>query len=250
MNIEWKAKEYTDNFSFVHNYGENVLELLDLPAGSKVIDLGCGNGALTQKLQDKGYAVVGMDASADMLAVARRKHPDLSFIQADATRDIPSAPVDGIFSNAVFHWINAQHELFTNVSKTLKPGGQLVFEMGGAECAATVHNALRQCFMKRGLPYAYSFYFPTVGEYAPIVEAHDLRITYATWFKRPTEQKTGEQGLADWIKMFVREAFKIVDEQQAKEIMEEAAEICRPTLYREGKWYIDYTRLRMKAVKK
>ena len=249
MNIEWKAKEYTNNFSFVHNYGESVMELLDVPTGAKVIDLGCGNGALTQKLAEKGYEVIGMDASQDMLQIARQKHPALTFIQADATKKIPSEPVEGIFSNAVFHWINDQQALFANVAKTLKPGGQLVFEMGGAECAATVHNALRQCFTKRGLPYAYSFYFPTIGEYAPIVEAHDLRITYATWFRRPTEQQTGEQGLADWIKMFVREAFKIVDAEQAEDIIAEAEEICRPKLYKAGKWYIDYTRLRMKAVK-
>lgn len=83
-----------------------------------------------------------------------------------------------------------------------------------------------------------------------MVEAHGLRVEYATWFKRPTEQMNGEQGLSDWIGMFVREAFKIVDAPTAQAIIKEAEEECRPKLYRDGKWYVDYTRIRMKAVKK
>ena len=50
MNIKWKSEEYKENFSFVHEYGEDVLKLLKIDENSLVIDLGCGNGALTKKL--------------------------------------------------------------------------------------------------------------------------------------------------------------------------------------------------------
>ena len=40
MNIEWNATNYTNHFSFVHKYGEDVLKLIDAPAGSRVLDLG------------------------------------------------------------------------------------------------------------------------------------------------------------------------------------------------------------------
>ena len=50
MNIQWEAGKYTENFDFVHRYGESVLELVEAEAGGLVVDLGCGNGALTQKL--------------------------------------------------------------------------------------------------------------------------------------------------------------------------------------------------------
>lgn len=53
MNIKWNAKDYTENVSFVHQYGEDVLSLLDVPEGSLVVNLGCGNGALTGKLREK-----------------------------------------------------------------------------------------------------------------------------------------------------------------------------------------------------
>lgn len=47
MNIQWEAGKYTENFDFVHRYGESVLELVEAEAGGLVVDLGCGNGALT-----------------------------------------------------------------------------------------------------------------------------------------------------------------------------------------------------------
>ena len=60
MNIRWNAKNYKDNFSFVPEYGADVMGLLTVPKGSRVVDLGCGNGTLTKMLADKGYAVTGI----------------------------------------------------------------------------------------------------------------------------------------------------------------------------------------------
>lgn len=54
MNITWDADKYTADFSFVHQYGNSVTELIDADKGSSVLDLGCGNGALTKTLQEKG----------------------------------------------------------------------------------------------------------------------------------------------------------------------------------------------------
>ena len=50
MNITWDARGYTSGFAFVHQYGEGVLEMIDAAPGSHVVDLGCGNGALSEKL--------------------------------------------------------------------------------------------------------------------------------------------------------------------------------------------------------
>lgn len=84
MNIDWNAKEYLKDFAFVPKYGEAVLDMIDAAPGTLAVDLGCGNGGLTGKLIERGYRVIGVDASVPMLALARERHPDTTFLQADA----------------------------------------------------------------------------------------------------------------------------------------------------------------------
>ena len=133
MNIEWDADKYTAAFSFVHQYGNSVIELIDANKGSSVLDLGCGNGALTKTLQEKGYAVKGLDASKELLDIARKNYPSIEFMQGDATAFTLSEPADVVFSNAVFHWINQeqQQDMLKCVYNALKKNGQFVFEFGG-----------------------------------------------------------------------------------------------------------------------
>ena len=57
MNIKWDSENYLKNFSFVGRYGEDVLNLVDTSENGMAIDLGCGNGCLTEKLVEKGYSI-------------------------------------------------------------------------------------------------------------------------------------------------------------------------------------------------
>lgn len=250
MNIKWNAADYTENFQFVHKYGEDVLGLIDAPPGSLVVDLGCGNGALSEKIREKGYRVLGVDASADMMEKAKGMHPDIEFMPGDAKEFSLEEKADVIFSNAAFHWIDAadQEKLIKNVADQLKPGGELVCEFGGKGCAETVHAALERNFNKRGIPYLRPFYFPTIGEYAPLLEQYGLRVEYAVLFERPTVQKT-ENGLEDWIRMFIKKAFEAVPTDMADEIIRETVAELRDRLFEDGKWIVDYVRIRFRARK-
>ena len=84
MNIQWGKKKYADDFNFVPQYGEAVLDLITLPKGSFAVDLGCGNGALTAKPAEHGYEVLGIDDSAEMLELAVQQHPDIAFRKENA----------------------------------------------------------------------------------------------------------------------------------------------------------------------
>lgn len=110
MKTEWDEKNYSENFSFVHEYGEKILELITVPKGGYVVDLGCGNGALSAKLAEK-YRVTGIDSSYEMLQAAKKSYPDIDFVQADACEFTLDNQADAIFSNAVFHWIENQENL-------------------------------------------------------------------------------------------------------------------------------------------
>ena len=251
MNIKWDANKYTEDFSFVHQYGNSVIELIDADKGSSVLDLGCGNGALTKTLQDKGYFVTGMDASKELLDIAKEKYPGIDFMQGDATDFTLPKLVDVVFSNAVFHWINKdkQQNMLKCVYNVLNKNGQFVFEFGGYGNNQKIHSALARIFSEYGYCYEMPFYFPTIGEYASMLESAGFGVQYAILFDRQTELK-GENGLKDWINMFVKTPFSIVKmEQEKAEIVDKAVEVLRNDLLMSGKWYADYVRIRMKAVR-
>ena len=250
MNIKWNAQNYKDSFQFVPQYGEDVISLLTVQKGSRVIDLGCGNGTLTKKLADHGYDVVGIDASNDMIALAEKEYTDLPFLQGDALSFQLKEKADAIFSNAVFHWIDEQDQekMIDNIAKQLREGGELVCEFGGYGCGEAVHSELEKCFAERGLIYPRTFYFPTVGEYAPLLEKYGLRVEFAILFDRPTIQKS-EHGVIDWINMFVTKPFEGMDRNIKNDILQETENDLRDRLFSDGKWYIDYVRIRIRARK-
>lgn len=250
MNIQWDASRYSEQFQFVHQYGRDVFRLIDAPPGAFVVDLGCGNGTLSAQLNELGFQVLGVDSSCQMLEIARREHPELDFMLADAITFTLNKPVDVIFSNAVFHWIDEtqQNRMLKNIASQLNKGGQLVCEFGGRGCAEQVHSCLERAFRRRGLLYRRVFYFPSIGEYTSRMENCGFKVVYATLFDRFTRQES-ENGLIDWIRMFDTEPFRDLDPETEQEIFNEAEEELRPLLYQNGSWYIDYVRIRLKAVK-
>ena len=248
MNQDWDAGGYTSGFSFVYKYGGDVLGLVDAPEGSRVIDLGCGTGVLTDALRGKGYNVTGVDASAEMLAKARANYPGITFIQADATDFRPDVPADVVFSNAVLHWIDREKQpmMMKCVHDALRPGGQFVLEMGGKDCCRAIHDGLAEAFGRYGYDYVMPFFFPSVGEYSALLEGAGFTVRYALYFDRPTEL-AGNDGLYDWINMFVNIPFRDVKAEDREKILHETVEGLRGKLFYGGKWHADYTRLRVKA---
>ncbi|MGN0107117.1 MAG: class I SAM-dependent methyltransferase [Hominilimicola sp.] len=250
MNIKWNTKKYTEDFDFVHKYGEGVMDLLDINEGDCVIDLGCGNGALTEKLHNLGAEVIGIDGSADMIERAKELHPAINFVCDDAVTFSVEKKADCVFSNAVFHWIDEckQEEMLKNIARAIKVGGQLVCEFGGSGCCEKIHSALEKEFNSRGLEYKRTFYFPKIGEYTSIIDKCGFKTVYAVLFDRKTELK-GESGMEDWIRMFVKIPFEGIYKAVCDEIIDSTVSKLRNDMYENGKWYADYVRIRIKAVK-
>ena len=183
-----------------------------------------------------------------MLKLAKEEYKNINFINADALEFKLEEKADAIFSNVVFHWIDKenQEKLISNIASNLKLNGELVCEFGGYGCAEAVHRALENSFNKRGIKYPRVFYFPTIGEYSPMLEKYGLKVEYAILFDRPTKQN-GD--VVDWINMFVTKPFENIDDSLRKEIQNEVRENLKDTLYIDNNWYIDYVRIRIRARK-
>jgi trans-aconitate methyltransferase len=251
VKMNWDAEKYGKDFSFVYKYGEGVLKLMDIRPGMKVLDLGCGNGVLTGKMAEEGVEASGIDASPEQIEAAKKAYPKLSFRVGDATNFRLPERVDAVFSNAVFHWIarKDQPAMMRCVHKALNEGGQFVFEMGGYRNNAVIHSAMDRAFADHGLVYQVPFYFPTIGEYSGMLENAGFHVTYMNLFARPTVL-SGENGMADWIRMFIRKPFEAVNikESMKNSIIDEAVSLMKPLLYQDGVWTADYVRLRGKCL--
>ena len=138
----WDPATYARNARFVSDLGSPVLELLAPRPGERILDLGCGDGALTKKLVDLHCEVVAVDASAAQVEAARKLGLAAHVMNAE---DLPfDEEFDAVFSNAVLHWIKRADAAIASVYRSLKPGGRLVAECGGHGCVRTVQTALVQ----------------------------------------------------------------------------------------------------------
>ncbi|HEX5444262.1 MAG TPA: methyltransferase domain-containing protein [Pirellulales bacterium] len=248
----WNAALYDARHAFVFEKAADLLELLQPRAGERVLDLGCGTGHLTAKIAEAGAQALGIDASADMIAQARSNYPDVSFEIADARRYRYAEPFDAVFSNAALHWIQPAEEAVKSISHALRSGGRFVAEFGGrgnvrqivAACGQAVEAVFRQ-----GNGASNPWYFPSIGEYAALLERNALEVRYAALFDRPTPLEDGESGMLNWLRMFGGPCFAGLDDAQAERAMQDAVERLRPHLWHDGQWTADYRRLRVVAVK-
>src|SRR5688500_15143750 len=136
----WSAEGYARNARFVADLGQPVLELLAPQPGERILDLGCGDGALTTKLVAAGATVVGGDASAELVAAAQALGLDARI--ADGQALAFEAEFDAVFSNAALHWMKQPDAVIAGVRRALKPGGRFVGEFGGHGNVAAIVTAL------------------------------------------------------------------------------------------------------------
>ena len=246
----WDADDYDGSHAFVYEYGAALLEVLSPAAGERILDLGCGTGHLTAELADAGADVVGLDSAPGMIEEARASYPDLEFVHADARSMTFDGGFDAVFSNAALHWIRDEDQdaVIAAVRDALEPGGRFVAELGGARNVETIVEATVAELADRGYEGRTTWFFPSVGEYAPRLEDHGFEVRYARLFDRPTELDDGEAGLRRWLEMFGDELLEPVPADEREAVIAGIEDRLRPTLFADGTWTADYRRLRFVAV--
>ena len=251
MKDTWNPDLYKNNHSFVYDYGKDLLALLDPKDGEVILDLGCGTGELTFEISKKTRFITGIDASEKMLSKAKKSYPDIEFLNIDALSMDYRNKFDKVFSNAVFHWIFEQEKFLKNIYNSLKPGGKLIFEMGGKDNTAVIMLNLKKALIKRGFnknAEKQVMFFPSVGEYSALLEKTGFTVRYALYFDRDTKLE-GKDGLKNFIDMFYNPYFQGINNDVKNEIIEETKTNAKSVLFRDGVWFVDYKRLRIIAEK-
>ncbi len=242
--MNWNAANYQQQHSYVWQQAESLLTHLNAQAGEHILDLGCGTGQLTEQIAASGAIVTGMDSDRAMITQAASNYPHLPFQLADATDFELPTPIDAVFSNAVLHWVPQAEAAARCIAQVLKPGGRFVAELGGKGNVQTILSALEKVSGRTGLN---PWYFPSLGEYASLLESVGFEVVFAHLFDRPTPLR--QAGLAGWLTMFGQRFFSALSATEWASLVK-AVEVEANQLYQNGEWIADYRRLRMVAIKR
>ncbi|CAM0137491.1 hypothetical protein VKS41_003146 [Umbelopsis sp. WA50703] len=256
----WSASKYDQNANFVPLLGSIILDMLAAQPDETILDLGCGDGILTKKLEGLCKRVVGIDASENMIKKAREigckdarvvDGHDIAgwFAKENVKQDI-GGKFDAVFSNAALHWMTEPKKVIAGVNQVLKPGGRFVGEFGGYMNVADVHGALITALNRRGKDgRSFSpWFFPSDQYYKTLLEEQGFKVETISLNPRPTQLPTD---VAGWIDTFGFSFLAALDtEEERRDMVHEIVEHLRPTNQREdGVWTVMYVRCRFIAYK-
>jgi trans-aconitate 2-methyltransferase len=180
---EFNGEEYQQASSHQKEWGNKIISELALKGNERILDLGCGDGALTTELAARvpdGH-VLGIDASRGMIEVARRlETPNLSFKLLDINCLEYNNEFDLVFSNATLHWVKDHTLLLSSVFRCLKEHGVLRFNFAAdGNCShfiKIVINAIKRPeYAKNFSNFEWPWYMPEIETYQALVNQLPFR---------------------------------------------------------------------------
>jgi trans-aconitate 2-methyltransferase len=213
----------------------DLVSRIDAESPRAVVDLGCGEGALTASLAQRwpDARVTGVDSSATMLAAAAAHAVPgrVEFAPGDVRDWAPDGPVDVVVSNAVLHWVPGHEEILARWAGWLSPGGWVAVQVPGNFRAPTHALLTDLCRSPR--------WAARVAEAAPrpdaVAEPADYLdvltaagLTADVWETTYLHVLTGPDPVLDWVRSTVlRPVLALLDEDDAAALTAEFAAALR-----------------------
>jgi trans-aconitate methyltransferase len=239
----WTSDSYRANAAYVPALGEAIFQLLNPRVGERILDVGCGEGSLTERIVAAGATVVGVDTSREMVAAARGRGLDARLIDAE---QLPfDREFDAVFSNAALHWVRDHDAMLGGVHRALKPGGRFVAEFGGHGNIAAIQVAIRSVLVQRGWETGIHRFYATPAEYTARLQKHRFSVISIDLSPRPTPLPTGIRG---WLATFERATLDRIPLEQRESFVAEVEDLLRDEICDSyGNWTAHYVRLRFVA---
>ena len=245
-NQHWNPVLYAKNARYVAALGTPVLKLLAPQAGERILDVGCGDGVLTAKLQAMGCDVVGVDASAEMVQATQALGIPALVMNGESLSFEPDE-FDAVFTNAALHWMKQPEAVIAGVHHCLKPDGRFVGELGGYGNVAKIVGALTVALSSRHIQVECPWFFPRPDDYHALLVARGFSVQSIALIPRPTSLP-GDVG--GWLETFAQPYTNALPTSARQSFIAEVVDVLRPELCdANGQWSADYVRLRFSATK-
>lgn len=266
----WTHEAYSASASFVPELATKVVSWLNPQPEDIILDIGCGDGPLTAKIKERCASVAGFDSSPNLIESARKNYgsvSDLSWFVQDCrnleeSRDVKDSAYTKVFSNAALHWIlrdaSTRVSVFRGAFRALRPGGELVFEMGGAGNVAEVHAALLAAIVHQGVSIekareASPWFFPSEELMKKILKEVGFTVERSELEYRPTRLTTEKDGgIEGWARLMGAQIIEILPSAGEREaVVREVCNVLKTILTHEedGSMWLGYVRLRVHARK-
>lgn len=164
-----EAYEAENENNLVNAYYERpaMLALAGDVTGRRILDAGCGSGPLSAALRDRGATVTGIDVSAEMLALARRRlGEDAALHRADLNGPLPfdDGAFDDVVASLVLHYLEDWGPALAELRRVLRPGGRLIASVDHPFVAYTIQEPRPDYFATT----SYTFDWCFGGQSAPM----------------------------------------------------------------------------------
>ena len=207
MAFEFDGEKYKRASDQQKVWGKGLISELKLAGHERILDLGCGDGALTAELAERvpGGFVLGIDASESMIATARKDHSgtNLQFKLHDINQIDFKSEFDMVFSNATLHWIKNHNTLLRNVFNCLRDGGIARFQFAADGNCSNLIRILHEVMSES--PYTDTFrefdwpwYMPTCQKYRALLDAVPFTET-EVWCTNADRYFESSSAMTRWI---------------------------------------------------
>jgi SAM-dependent methyltransferase len=173
-HANFRGQAYVDR---TLGYVDKILE--GLPAGAKVLDLGCGTGnPIAKHIVERGFCVVGVDQSKKLLEIARTVVPEAELIHADMVEiQFTEKFAAAVAWDSVFHIERKHHSaIYRKLADSLEPGGRLLLSIGGSGAESDdlgVEGITSEMF---GHKFFYDAYAPRIARQLLEAEGFEIEV--------------------------------------------------------------------------
>jgi demethylmenaquinone methyltransferase/2-methoxy-6-polyprenyl-1,4-benzoquinol methylase len=150
---------------------KRVLKVVKPESGQTILDLAAGTGSSSVVFAKEGVKVIASDFSEGMLAVGRKRHPELEFVYADATKlPFKDATFDAVTISFGLRNVNEPKTALKEMLRVLKPGGKVVI-CEFSQVGIPVIRLFYSFYLKKVLPRLSSLLASNQGAYEYLAES-------------------------------------------------------------------------------
>ena len=183
MIYEFDGRQYEKASAHQTRWGEDMVMLMTLGGTEAILDIGCGDGRVTQKLALRvpDGEVMGIDASDSMIAAAKKyESANLHFGVMSVTDLNFQERYDVVFSHAALHWVGNHGLILNKIYECLRPGGYARLNFASESAIPALIQIIRETmrlssYAKYFSEFVWPWYMPNLTEYQDIISRSSFR---------------------------------------------------------------------------